>query len=121
MKAMLEVTRWQVEHRQPNHVYWMDGEKVVAYSAWGTEAPFYFRSPSALNRRGRQFKEVPNTYGFRETKPIADEQVWTIKGSKGDDYVVKYAENTYSCTCAGWRFRGECRHIKEVEQSCASI
>lgn len=119
MKALLEVTEWDVEHRQPNHVYWMDGEKVVAYSAWGTEPPFYFSRPSAMDRRGRRFKEVPNVYGFLDADHAVavDEKVWTIKGSKGDDYVVKYSENTYSCTCAGWRFRGECRHIKEVEHA----
>jgi len=52
-----------------------------------------------------------------------------VKGSKGDLYVVRWgrltearimetgAQHGWQCTCQGYRFRGTCRHIREVEAS----
>lgn len=115
VKAMLETTHWEAEHRQSNHVYWMDGDKAVGYSAWGTNAPFYFKNPLRINRSGRKFKEVPNTWGFVSSAQVPNEITWTVDGSKGSKYVVKLSEGQYHCTCPGFQFRGQCRHIKEVE------
>ena len=42
MEVIKEVTVWNVDFRQPNHVYLMDGEKVIAYQKWGEGEPIYF-------------------------------------------------------------------------------
>ena len=52
-----------------------------------------------------------------------------IQGSKGDLYVVHWgrlpeprimetgAQHGWQCTCRGYKFRGTCKHIVEVEES----
>ena len=38
----------------------------------------------------------------------------TVKGSKGDSYVVTITPAGRSCTCAGFSFRHNCKHLKVV-------
>lgn len=40
-------------------------------------------------------------------------KVWTVKGSKGNEYTVKSENGQYSCTCPGFMYRKHCRHITE--------
>lgn len=50
-----------------------------------------------------------------EHKPAAEKpRTVTIKGSKGDTYIVTVNNNSYNCTCSGFQFRKSCRHIAEV-------
>lgn len=35
-----------------------------------------------------------------------------VQGSKGAEYVVTLGANS-SCTCPGFTFRGDCKHVKE--------
>jgi predicted nucleic acid-binding Zn finger protein len=36
-----------------------------------------------------------------------------VLGSKGAKYIVNLDDNT--CTCPGYTYRGDCKHIKELE------
>lgn len=58
LEVLKEVTHWDVEYRQPNHVYLMSGEKVVAYQKWGEGDPIYFDRKSKLDKRGRKFEKI---------------------------------------------------------------
>lgn len=40
----------------------------------------------------------------------------TIKGSKGDQYVVSLDGSRSTCTCSGFQFRRSCRHIMEAQR-----
>lgn len=40
-------------------------------------------------------------------------KVWTVTGSKGNEYTVKCQDGQYSCTCPGFMYRKHCRHITE--------
>jgi hypothetical protein len=42
-------------------------------------------------------------------------RVWTVTGSKGDEYTVKCQDGEYSCSCPGFMYRKHCRHITEVK------
>lgn len=43
------------------------------------------------------------------------EKVVTVKGSKGADYWVTIKDGTpISCTCTGFSFRKQCRHLNEA-------
>jgi len=61
LQVIREVTVWDVDFRQPNHVYLMDGDKVVAYQKWGEGEPIYFDTKRKLDKRRRQFVAVKNS------------------------------------------------------------
>ncbi len=107
MEALKEITVWQGCERQPNHVYLMDGNKALAYIKFGEGEPFYFKNGLTLDKRGRKFEVVkPNP--FKETRKS---NAIAVSGSKGQVYYVDPEAKT--CTCAGFQFRGQCRHLAE--------
>jgi hypothetical protein len=57
-EVIRETTVWRVDFRQPNHVYLMDGSKVVAYQKWGEGDPIYYDTPQKLDKRRRTFEQV---------------------------------------------------------------
>jgi hypothetical protein len=58
VEVIREVTEWAVDYRQPNHVYLMDGERVIAYQKWGEGLPIYFDHKAKFDKRGRKFVKV---------------------------------------------------------------
>lgn len=120
---MQEVTQWKVPYRQPNHVYLMSGDRVLAMSRWGESQPEYFSNPNRIDRRGRKFIEIKkNQWGFdlSVTEALdarAQEQTWNVTGSKGDLYTVSLLDGNWSCTCPGALFRGSCRHIQQIRST----
>jgi len=111
VKAVREVTKWDVEYRQPNHVYLLDGDKIIAYQKWGMGEPEYLKTPLKIDRRGRKFEELQHSPFDVKQEPQPNFIV-RVKGSKGEEYEVNTQENT--CTCKGFVFRGDCKHIKEL-------
>jgi hypothetical protein len=114
MKFLLETTDWG--DAVPNHTYIMDDgkNKAVAYIRAGTKTVFKFKKPIQIDLRGRKFKEVPNTFGWADAEDEVAEQRWEVTGSKGDKYIVQKIDNMLQCTCSGFKFRGACRHTKEI-------
>jgi hypothetical protein len=118
VKIMQEVTDWKVPYRQPNHVYLMSGDRVLAMSRWGEGRPQYFPNQNRINRAGRRFIEVKrNPWGFdMKIQVIGDEkprgETWTVIGSRGDEYTVSLLDGRWACTCPGATFRGTCKHIE---------
>jgi hypothetical protein len=122
MKAFLEVTVWpDTTVANCNHVYWMDDskDKMYAYAKFGNPAETQtFKNPIRIDTRGRKFEVVRNIYNWVDPKDIATANpTWTITGSKGDKYVVEKEGSVYNCTCSGFKFRGACRHIEEVQNA----
>ena len=113
MEAVRETTVWTgVDYRQPNHDYLLDGDRVVAYRPWGTGEIIRGSGKLKIDRRGRKFVPLdPNPFlGLDE--PQKEPMVVEVQGSKGAVYQVNLEEK--SCTCPGYTFRGECKHIKEI-------
>jgi len=108
MIAVQETTTWDVEYKQPNHVYLMDGDKAHAYIPWGKGEAHYFKTPLRIDRRGRKFIELKNNPFKVKIKTNLVE----VLGSKGDKYFVDVDNKT--CTCTGFQFRGRCKHIEQV-------
>lgn len=54
--------------------------------------------------------------GHKATVKVSDSNYkqWTVKGSKGNDYLVIRQKGQYNCTCPGFTYRKTCRHIAEV-------
>ena len=108
MQILKEVTVWDVGYRQPNHVYLVDGDKIVAYQPFGEGEVRQVSSKMKLDRRGRKFIEIKsNAFIVNEVKS----KLITITGSKGNTYQVDPDKST--CTCPGFTFRNTCKHIKE--------
>jgi hypothetical protein len=53
--------------------------------------------------------------GTIANKKANTDQIWTVKGSKGDIYTVKRTDNKLICNCVGFQFRNKCKHISMVK------
>jgi hypothetical protein len=115
MKTLLETTEW-ADGANINHVYFMDDSrsKMFAYVKFGEGKPIRFKNPIRIDIRGRKFKDVPNTWNF-DIKEESEGRVWQVQGSKGDSYRVTEVNGNLSCTCSGFRFRGDCKHVKSIK------
>ena len=116
MKAFQELTDWDAEFTVPNHVYFLNDskEKMYAYIKAGTKAVIRFEKPMKFSTSGRKFKELKETFGFSiDDRP--EGQTWSVKGSKGDVYTVERIDGTLRCSCTGFKYRGNCKHIEGIE------
>ena len=111
MEALRETTVWDVEYRQPNHIYLLDGDKIKAYIKWGEGPVEWLSGKIKIDRRGRKFEKVDiRLFDVKEQKK---DYILAVPGSKGNTYYVNTQEGT--CTCPGFTFRGACKHTKELE------
>ena len=111
--ALKEITEWNVDYKQPNHTYLIDGRNhIIAYKKWHKGKPIFSTGKFPLNKRYRKFVEV-DVAQFKYIPPAThwDTVVNTkiVIGSKGDKYLINLDEKT--CTCAGFKFRGRCKHL----------
>jgi len=115
MKTLLETTEW-ADGANLNHVYFMDDakSKMFAYVKFGTGNPIRFKNPIRIDTRGRKFQDVPNTWKFNFAQE-PEGRTWEVPGSQGNVYQVTELDGNLSCTCSGFRFRGDCRHIKSTQ------
>jgi hypothetical protein len=92
----------------------MDDSKsqMYAYVPTGATKPTVFKAPIRIDIRGRKFKINPVQFKTEIRPPEPEGRVWEVKGSKGDVYKVTEVRGEYSCTCSGFKFRGDCKHIK---------
>ena len=115
MKWFAETTDWK--DSVPNGIYLLDDSKskMYAFKARGTGAIKVFKNPIRIDVRGRKFKvnDVQYKTKLREEEP--EGRVWEVKGSKGDVYKVSELNGNWSCTCSGFKFRGDCKHVKSVQ------
>lgn len=114
MKFYQETTEYR--DAIPNGVYLLDDSKtkMYAYIAAGSKSVFKFKNPIRIDSRGRQFKQVKNTFGYKIEKDNTNPK-WTVIGSKGDKYTVEQTENGLTCTCSGFKFRGNCKHLTQIK------
>ena len=70
--------------------------------------------PIRIDLRGRKFVVNPVQFKTQLAEPEPEGRVWTVTGSKGDTYQVNEVRGDWSCSCSGFKFRGECKHVKEL-------
>jgi hypothetical protein len=112
LKFFRETTAWAV----PNHVYLLstDKSKMYGYIRRGTEVAETFKKPYRFDARGRSFVEVKEL-GEIDLDLVKSEK-WEFTGSKGDSYIVERLDGVLRCSCPGFTFRGDCKHVKQVEE-----
>jgi len=116
MKVLREVTEWATAI-QPNHVYLVEGDKIVAYQPHGEGAVVHFEHRARLDRARRKFCEEPvddALWGISVTQPA---HIVSVAGSKGKTYEVNLEEG--SCTCTGYRYHGRCKHLAQAQEDAA--
>ena len=115
MQFFEETTVWATP--VPNHTYLLsdDKSKLFAYVQSGTNKVCTFKKPMmGFNTKGRRFVAVKNTWGYNITDTNTNPR-WEVQGSKGVVYVVEQTDNGLTCSCSGFTFRGNCKHVKEIE------
>lgn len=105
MKILQETTDWG-EYNTPNNIYYVNDskEKLLAYIKAGSNEPVMLSKPIKFSTRYRTFKELDST--------PAPSNLIQIQGSKGAVYTVD--PESQSCSCPGFTFRGDCKHVKEL-------
>jgi len=110
------------EHRMAT--FWADTEyheitgEVIKSPSWLKPTEFAMANPEHPN--GFSVINMTNVVDIRdadgrEYKFTADPsiKIWTVKGSKGNEYTVKLQNGEYSCECIGFQYRKHCKHITE--------
>lgn len=107
MKALQETTVWDA----PNHIYITNDsrDKLHAYVVGG-ELRTCAR-PLRFSTTRRKFTEIENVWLAEPEQ--STEPSWQVVGSNGSIYTIKETDTGRTCTCSGFRFRGQCRHTKE--------
>ena len=120
MKYFQEVTDWG--DNIPNHIYYMKDDKssTVGYIKHGTKKLFKFKSPIAIDVRGRKFVELkdkkgePDSVYFVKKEEVKSTDVITVEGSNGKKYTLEKVAGKYVCSCPGFTFRQKCKHSDEL-------
>jgi len=112
VKILQEITDWDT----PNHTYFTNDskDKIYAYvKASGGEVQ-RFKIPMKFKTSGRKFQEVPNVWNYSvDDRPVG--RTWIVAGSCSDSYTVSENNGEWACSCAGWKFRGACKHVSELQ------
>ena len=113
MKWFAETTEWR-DHT-PNGVYLLndDKSKMYAYRSPLNKDIKVFRNPIKIDLRGRKFVVSPVQFKTELQEEEPEGRSWIVKGSKGDEYQITEHNGNLSCTCAGFRFRSDCKHVKD--------
>jgi hypothetical protein len=114
MQVLWETTDWA--DTTANNVYFMDDSKskMYAYVAQGSMDVFKFKEPIRIDLRGRTFVNIPNVWHYVSPEEELAKTEWTVEGSNGAKYIVRKDGNDYVCSCTGYTYRGDCRHVKEI-------
>jgi hypothetical protein len=120
MKAFKEITEWNSDFAVPNHTYFLNDsrDKMYGYVRSEDGRVEVFKKPYRFHVRGRRFQEVKNVWNVSvdEAEPVEGRN-WTVSGSKGAVYTVTENRGLWTCTCSGFKFRNQCRHVSEISST----
>tara|TARA_R110001592_G_scaffold29047_9_gene105776 strand:- start:210 stop:533 length:324 start_codon:yes stop_codon:yes gene_type:complete len=104
IEILQEVTDWG-KYKVNNGIYHINGAgQLVAYQVNDDADLHVLKSPSkGFSKSRRKFVKIG------ERPEELDNDVIVIKSSSGKTYTIKDG----TCSCPGYTFRGNCKHIKE--------
>lgn len=116
MKYFQETTEWS-DGSDANHIYLLDDSKgkMYAYVPKGTDQLVQFKNPIKIDIRGRKFQPVAARWHYvgADEPKLEPKEKHVVKGSNGNEYVVEKVDGIYTCSCPGYKYRGDCKHVKE--------
>ena len=116
MKWFAETTDYQ--DSTPNGVYLLDDAKTRMYAFRPANGEIKtFRNFIRIDTRGRKFVINPVQFETRLQEEEPEGRFWVVKGSKGDEYKITELNGNLACTCSGFRFRGQCRHVENIRST----
>ena len=124
-------SRVRVTTMYPNHVvYRGDTNGYVTYVREGVVVKSIFNDPfkfavetgasdypvSEFNAKSQHVVKIELLMGTAE-KVATDSKAWKVKSSKGNKfYLVTRVNGKFSCTCTGFEFRKDCKHVGAVSK-----
>lgn len=112
MIIVKETTKWN--DNTPNHVYVLSDDKrsMYGYVNTITGKAIKFDGRRSFDPRYRTFRVIKR--GVESGEEKSKNRTWKVTGSKGDVYTIEETENGKVCSCAGFGYRGKCRHVNQV-------
>lgn len=105
IEILQEITEWDTECSVSNGIYHVNSKGwLVAYQPPGGQLREFTNPMKLFSKSRRKFRKI----GTRQEQLATNER--TVKGSNGTEYVISDGQ----CSCPGFRFRGNCKHIKEA-------
>jgi hypothetical protein len=114
MQILKEITEWESDFPIINKIYLLDlKDKIIAYTN-SDNTITQLKSPIKLDKRRRKFIKVNHAGLSKLIQKDNNNRIFKVK-SKDNEYTVSLDNNnTLSCTCTGFTFRGKCKHIEAV-------
>ena len=126
--------RVRVTTMYPNTVVYRNSDNgYVTYTREGVVVQSIFRDPfmfavktgdpdhpvSEYNAKSLHVVKIEVIKGTT-TSVATDKKAWKVKSGDGKNfYIVERVEGKFSCTCKGFEFRKDCKHIGAVAKKVA--
>jgi hypothetical protein len=111
MKLMIETTVF-AGAKMPNHSYLLnDAGIAIGMRKFSAGEIVRFRTPLRLDIRGRTFRLVDDLGSDADVSS----KVVEVAGSGTNVYTVDLDRK--QCSCTGFKYRGECKHIAIAESN----
>jgi hypothetical protein len=121
ISAYQEVTEWSDDPLGlSNHTYLFDGKSnALAYAKFGDDEITVFKAPIRIDTRRRKFEKVKhsNLELFAKTMKVEESKHpnWKVLSDSGKTYIVELIGGNYHCNCAGYQYRGKCKHSEKIK------
>jgi hypothetical protein len=116
MKWFAETTDYR--DAVPNGIYLLDDARTRMYAFRPASGEIKtFKRFIRIDTRGRKFVINPVQFETRLQEEEPEGRFWVVKGSKGDEYKITELNGNLACTCSGFRFRGQCRHVENIRST----
>lgn len=117
MQILKEITEWDIDYPIINKIYLLDlKDNIIAYTN-SDNTIIQLQNPIKLDKRRRKFIKVNHTGLSKLIKKDNNNRIFKVNSGDKEYIVSLDNDNRLSCTCTGFTFRGNCKHIKAVENT----
>jgi len=98
----------EITGEQLNTIKWLQPDEIAVAN------PAHPNGFSILHKKNILW--IKDLAGKRSTVKVdEDYRQWTVKGSKGNEYLVIRQKGKFQCSCLGFTYRGSCKHISDLQ------